>query len=95
MIAGAPSLRSSRRSLLAPFAPRAVRSSRFLTLSLAVPVGINSVALSLITDHLKTAMEGGKGYMKTPFDEDNQRERGLGSRENSVGAKMNLMAEMR
>ena len=60
-----------------------------------VPVGINSVALSLITDHLKTAMDsGGKGYMKTPFDEENQRERGVGSRENSVGAKMNLMAEM-
>ena len=47
-----------------------------------VPVGINSVALSLITDHLKVALsklEGdGVSYIKTPFDEKNERERVIG-----------------
>ena len=55
-----------------------------------VPVGINSVALSLITDHLKTALAnkgGGEMYIKTPFDEVNKEERKVGmsrevSREN-------------
>jgi hypothetical protein len=46
---------------------------------LIVPVGINSVALSLITDHLKNALAEGaaKGtrYETTPFDEANKRER--------------------
>ena len=42
---------------------------------LIVPVGINSVALSLITDHLKNALTRGKKveYIKTPFDEDNRK----------------------
>jgi len=43
-----------------------------------VPVGINSVALSLITDHLRNALAkntNGVAYMKTPFDESNKRER--------------------
>ena len=48
-----------------------------------VPVGINSVALSLITDHLKTALiEGGAHkdrYIKTPFDEVNKVERKVGT----------------
>jgi len=41
-----------------------------------VPVGINSVALSLITDHLRNALnQTTDGYIKTPFDEANRRER--------------------
>ena len=49
-----------------------------------VPVGINSVALSLITDHLKVALrklEGDDGvrYLKTPFDNANERERVIGT----------------
>ena len=46
-----------------------------------VPVGINSVALSLITDHLKVALDdlyGGVRYIKTPFDEKNKQERVIG-----------------
>ena len=49
-----------------------------------VPVGINSVALSLITDHLKVALsklEGEEGlqYIKTPWDDHNERERVIGT----------------
>ena len=40
-----------------------------------VPVGINSVALSLITDHLRNALKGENQKHKTPFDEANARER--------------------
>ena len=47
-----------------------------------VPVGINSVALSLITDHLKVALNDMGGeikYVKTPYCESNAKERLLGS----------------
>ncbi|GMH76429.1 hypothetical protein TrVE_jg11950 [Triparma verrucosa] len=59
-----------------------------------VPVGINSVALSLITDHLKTALVEATGvqYLKTPFDEENKRERGAMSREVSA-ERLDLMNE--
>ena len=41
-----------------------------------VPVGINSVALTLITNHLKQALEGENLQgIKTEFDEENNKER--------------------
>ncbi|GMH61801.1 hypothetical protein TrLO_g7567 [Triparma laevis f. longispina] len=61
-----------------------------------VPVGINSVALSLITDHLKTALVEATGvtYMSTPFDEENKRERTAGAMSREVSAeRLDLMNE--
>ncbi len=60
-----------------------------------VPVGINSVALSLITDHLRTALEKADvQYLKTPFDEENKRERGqLTPAGGSASEKLNMQGE--
>ena len=47
---------------------------------------------------MKTAlMDRGKGpkYLKTPFDEENAKEKSAMSREVSVEAKMNLMSELK
>jgi hypothetical protein len=58
-----------------------------------VPVGINSVALSLITDHLKTALLGGRVHLETPFDEVNKEERKVGMSREVSRERLDLMGE--